>query len=355
MKIKEITAKKVRLELRQPVVIALGSISHSETVIVKIETDEGLVGYGEGSGATFVTGESADMIVSAVLLLKRALIGLDPFSIDSIHHLLDKTLVHNAAAKAAIDIALYDIMGQYAKLPLYRLLGGMAKQMETDRTIGIGAPEDMAKEAVQLAEQGFRQIKVKAGLNPDDDIEAIRRIREAVGGAIRLKVDANQGWSAGDALRVIHRYAEYGVEAVEQPVPHWDIDGLRYVRAKSPLKIMADESCFSPQDAIKLVKKEAVDLINIKLMKCGGLYRALQINSIAEASGIECMLGCMMESRIGIAAGAALVVSRPNFVYGDLDSFMYFKENEKIRGGFTCDGPYITLSDEYGLGIEVDF
>ncbi|GJM74410.1 hypothetical protein HMSSN036_66260 [Paenibacillus macerans] len=181
MKIKEITAKKVRLELRQPVVIALGSISHSETVIVKIETDEGLVGYGEGSGATFVTGESADMIVSAVLLLKRALIGLDPFSIDSIHHLLDKTLVHNAAAKAAIDIALYDIMGQYAKLPLYRLLGGMAKQMETDRTIGIGAPEDMAKEAVQLAEQGFRQIKVKAGLNPDDDIEAIRRIREAVG------------------------------------------------------------------------------------------------------------------------------------------------------------------------------
>lgn len=355
MKIKEIEAKKIKVKLLHPFLIALGSIEYCETVIVRIETDEGLIGYGEGAGITFVTGESVDTVINAIGILKNELMGLDPFGIEHIHRVMDKTLVHNTAAKAAIDIALYDIMGKYAKVPLYRLLGGIANKIETDMTITIGAPEEMAKEALKIVKQGFRHIKVKGGINPEEDIEAIRQIREAVGKSIHLKVDANQGWSVGDSIRVIQRFAEYGVEAVEQPVPHWDIDGLSFIRSKAPLKIMADESCFSPQDALKLVKKDAVDIINIKLMKCGGLYRALQINSIAEASGVRCMLGCMMESRVGISAGAALVASRQNFIYGDLDSFMYFKEDERIRGGFTCDGPHITLSDEYGLGIDVDF
>lgn len=355
MIIRDIAAKKLSLELREPVRIAIGSLHVCETVIVKVETDEGIVGYGEGSGAAFVTGESADTILHAVQLLKEKLVGSDLFAIDSIHKMMDQSLIHNGAAKAAIDIALYDIMSQYAKLPLYRFLGGVVGRMETDKTIGISDPSQMAREAMALAEQGFRQIKVKAGLNPEDDMEAIRQIREAVGGKVRLKVDANQGWSVGDAIRVIRHYAEYGVEAVEQPVPHWDIDGLAYVRSKSPLKIMADESCFTPQDAMKLIKKDAVDVINIKLMKCGGLYRALQINSIAEAAGISCMLGCMVESRLGISAGAALVMSRQNFKYGDLDSFMYFSEHEDIRGGISFEAPFMTLSEQPGLGIEVSF
>ncbi|WP_018751131.1 mandelate racemase/muconate lactonizing enzyme family protein [Paenibacillus sanguinis] len=355
MIIKEISAKKLSLELREPVRIAIGSLHYCETVLVKVETDEGIIGYGEGSGATFVTGESADTILHAVQLLKEQLVGCDPYAIDSIHSIMDRTLVHNGAAKAAIDIALYDIMSQYAKLPLYRFLGGVVNRMETDKTIGIADPSQMAQEALSLVEQGFRQIKVKAGLNPDDDMEAIRRIREAVGGAIRLKVDANQGWSVGDALRVIRDYAEHGVEAVEQPVPYWDVDGLSYIRSKSPLQIMADESCFTPQDAMNLIKKEAVDLINIKLMKCGGLYKALQINAIAEAAGLSCMLGCMVESRLGISAGAALVMSRQNFKYGDLDSFIHFAEHEAIRGGISFETPYMTLPEQPGLGVEVSF
>ncbi|MTI47161.1 mandelate racemase/muconate lactonizing enzyme family protein [Sporosalibacterium faouarense] len=355
MIIKEIVAKKIKLELTNPISIAIGSIDYCETVIVKIETDEGLIGYGEGAGITFVTGETIDTVINAVEILKNKLKGLNPFSIEYIHKIMDKTLVNNTSAKAAIDIALYDIMSKYTKMPLYRLLGGIANKIETDMTIGISTPEEMAKEALQIVKRGFRYIKIKAGLNSNDDIEAIRQIRQAVGKSIHLKVDANQGWSVGDSIRVIRRFDEYGVDAVEQPIPYWDIDGLAYIRSKSPLKIMADESCFSPQDALKLVKKDAVDIINIKLMKCGGIYKALQINTIAEASGVQCMLGCMMESRIGISAGIALVTSRQNFVYGDLDSFMYFKEDDIFRGGFTYKGPDITLSDDYGLGIEIDF
>ncbi|MDO3408952.1 dipeptide epimerase [Saccharibacillus sp. CPCC 101409] len=355
MQIQSIEAKKIKLELLQPVKIAIGTLSRSETVIVRIVTDDGIVGCGEGSGVSFVTGETADTIDGAVRVLAEALIGRDALGIDRIHRIMDRTLVHNTSAKAAIDIALHDILGKAAKLPLHRLLGAVSGELETDKTVGIGPPEQMVRDALEMVVLGFGQLKIKAGLDPDADIEAVRLIREAVGPQVRLKVDANQGWSAKDALRAVRAMAECGVEAVEQPVPQWDTDGLALIRAQSPLDIMADESCFSPRDAALLVKREAVDLINIKLMKCGGLHRAMQINAVAEASGVGCMLGCMMESRIGIAAGAALVLSRPNFKYADLDSFMYFHEVPAIRGGFVFETPHIRLADGDGIGVEVDF
>ncbi len=353
MKITGITSEKVCLELLRPFTIAIGTISKVDTVIVKVETDKGITGHGEGTSVPFVTGETPEIIRLAVAAMGEALLGLDPWSIGHIHRVMDETVVGNGAAKAAIDIALYDIMGKDARLPLYKLLGGNCAACETDQTIGIDAPAAMAEAAKSIAGQGFRQIKIKAGIRPSEDIEAIRLIREAVGPDIHLKVDANQGWSAGDAVITIAKMAEYGVELVEQPVRAWDLDGLAYVRSKSPIKIMADESCFTPQDALRLVKRDAADMLNIKLMKCGGLYRAMQISAIAAAAGIPCMLGCMFESNIAIAAGAALVASNPNFHYGDLDSFMSFKDDGMIEGGFDFDCPVIRLTDEPGHGVRV--
>ena len=149
-------------------------------------------------------------------------------------------------------------------------------------------------------------------------------------------------------------YAQEGVLALEQPVPFWDLDGLRYIRNHSPLPVMADESCFTPHDASKLIKADAADIINIKLMKCGGIYRALQINTIAEAANVNCMLGCMLESRLSIAAGAALVAAQPNFVFADLDSFVEFGDSPLIHTGFTYETPFIHLSDKPGIGEEPD-
>jgi len=221
-------------------------------------------------------------------------------------------------------------------------------------TLMIDSPQSMAQQAKELVARGFGMIKVKAGIDPDEDIEAIRQIREAVGPHIHIKMDANQGWSVTDCLRVMHAIRDCDVDAVEQPVPYWDFDGLAYIRSKAPIKLMADESCFTPQDALALVKRDAVDIINIKLMKSGGLYRATQINTIAEGAGVRCMLGCMMESIIAISAGAALVAARPNIVYGDLDSIFHHKGNPRIIGGVTAVGGKLVLSEKHGLGIEVD-
>ncbi len=354
MKIIDIIATKLKLELIKPIVVAIGSVTQGETVIVKIITDEGICGYGEGAGVTFVTGETNNTVIEAIEIIKSNLIGLDPLSIDHIHRVMDNTIVRNASAKAAIDIALYDIIGKIMKAPLYKVLGGIRNKIETDMTISIDKPEIMAKEAKEIVNKGFNYIKVKAGLNPDEDIKAIGLIREAVGENVHIKVDANQGWSTGDAIQIMNKIHKYKVDAVEQPVASWDIEGLSYIRSKTNIKVMADESCFTPYDAISLIRKNAVDMINIKLMKCGGLYRAIQINSIAEASGVRCMVGCMMESKLSIAAGAALVASRQNFLYGDLDSFLYFKDNERIKGGFSVNASEIKFDESYGHGIEVD-
>jgi L-alanine-DL-glutamate epimerase-like enolase superfamily enzyme len=354
MKITRITAKPVEAPLAKPFVVAIGEIRSCTVVFVRIETDAGITGYGEGAATPFVTGETNDTVLSAVNFLTPPLIGQNPFAIGWLHKAMDAALVGNGSAKAAIDIALYDIMAKAAGLPLYEFLGAQSGNVETDMTIGISDPKSMSVEAAKLAAQGYRHIKVKAGMDEERDIEAIKLIRAAAPNA-RLKLDANQGWSVSQALRMLRKYRKYRIETVEQPVPYWDIDGLGEVRAKSQVPVMADESCFTPHDAVRIIKKSAADMINIKLMKCGGLYRAAQICAIAEAAGIPCMLGCMMESRVAIAAAAAFVAAKANVVYADLDSFAEFSDASFLKGGFKFEAPIIHLPDTPGIGVEVNF
>lgn len=353
MKITRITAREIQMPLEKPFVIALGTITSCGTVYVKIETDAGLAGYGEGAGLPFVTGETNDTMLNAIRLLEPALLGQSPYSIEHIHRRMDEIIVRNSSAKAAIDLALYDLMAKGAGLPLYRYLGGVSNTVEIDMTIGIDTPENMAEQAAKLVREGYRELKIKAGIDDENDAKAIRLIRKAAPEA-HLKVDANQGWSAHRAIGMLGVYREAGVGALEQPVPYWDIDGLRRVRERAPFPVMADESCFSPQDASRIVKSDAADILNIKLMKCGGLYRALQINAVAEAAGLNCMLGCMLESRLAIAAGAALVASHPNFIYADLDSFLEFADLPLLKGTFGFEAPFIRLGEAPGIGVELD-
>jgi L-alanine-DL-glutamate epimerase-like enolase superfamily enzyme len=344
----------VKVPLAKPFVVSLGTIYDCESVFVKIETDAGITGFGEGAGFGFVTGETNESVLGAIRLFEPLLTGQNPFAIEHIHRAMDEKMRGNGSAKAAIDIALYDIMSKAANLPLYQFLGGVKNRVEIDMTIGIGAPVEMAERAAELSREGFREIKVKAGANPADDAEAMRLIRAAAP-AVHIKVDANQGWNVSTALTMLREYEKYGVEAVEQPVPYWDIDGLAAVRARSPIPIMADESCFTPQDASAIVRRGAADIINIKLMKCGGLYRAAQINAIAEAAGVRCMLGCMLESRLAIAAAAAFVASRPNVLFADLDSFNDFDDAAFVTRSFDYATPWITLPDAPGIGVEIEF
>lgn len=354
MKITDIKFEKLRIKLKKPVVVSFGVIEYGESIILKIETDEGYCGFGEAAPLAAVTGEVLDNVLSVLLMFKKELIGKDPLDIETIHTIMDRIIIGNTSAKAAIDIALYDIKGKIMNVPLYKVLGGFDSKVQTDITISIDKPEKMAIEALERVKEGFRILKLKAGINPEDDIEAVKLIREAVGESIRIRIDANQGWNVNSSINTIKKLEEFNVDAIEQALPHWDLDGTAYIRNKSNIKIMIDESLHSPIDAIKAIKKNAVDTFNIKLMKSSGIYPAIKINNIAEASGVNCMLGCMLETRIGITAAANLIASKKNITEADLDSFMFCEESKSISGGFVMDGDIMNLLNKPGLGIEVN-
>lgn len=354
MKITAIHAAKIDLELKKPFKVAIGYITKVDTVVVRIDTDEGISGFGEGSGIPFVTGETSQSVLQTLKLFEKDLIGQNPFAIDHLHKLMDRTIVRNPAAKAAVDIALHDLCAKALGVPLYTFLGGVKRTVETDLTIGIDTPENMAEEAQEIISRGFTQLKVKTGIDLADDIRSLRLIREAVGDQVKIKVDANQGYTVTECLEFMEQVHDCDIELIEQPTPYWDVEGLVQIRKKASIPIMADESLMQVEDAVHLLRTGAVDMFNIKLMKCGGLHRGMQINSMAEAANVPTMLGCMTESPLSIAAAAHLVSACPNVQFVDLDSFLSFKDVGGVRHSFTIKGGMIDLGDAPGHGVEVD-
>jgi L-alanine-DL-glutamate epimerase-like enolase superfamily enzyme len=353
MKISKISVKPVSAELKEPFRISLGYITHSVSAVTTIETDEGLVGYGEGSPGILVTGETLEGVAACIGLFEKKLLGLDPLDLESIHHVMDRTIPHAPSAKTAIDIACYDLLGKKAGLPVYKLLGGGNNQVVTDITVSLDTPEVMAAKAKKHVDAGFDTIKTKVGAGIEADLERVRNIRKAVGPGIKLRLDANQAWAPKEALNNIEKLSEYDIELVEQPVAYHDIEGLAWVTSHSRIPIMSDESAFDSKDVLRLIKERAVDLVNIKLMKCGGIYEALKINSICEAAGVECMLGCMIEeSNIGISAAASLGAALRNITRADLDATFSLR-NLPIQGGVDFSrAKVLTLSDEAGFGFK---
>jgi len=358
MRIKSIEFRKLRIKLSETFKVAFGEINYLDNVLVKITTDDGIAGYGEAAPLVFVTGETVESIFAVLEILRPLLIGLNPFAIDQIHAKMNGVLHGNSSARCAVDLALYDIHGKALGKPVYQVLGGGDGVVMNDITIGIADPEEMARRAkYYVDEKGFRILKIKVGINPNEDIRAIRLIREKVGYKVHLRVDANQRYSVSDAIGILEPFRELGVEAVEQCLPEWDFEGAAYVRAKARgIQLMLDESIHGPQDAVRACKLAAADILNIKLMKCGGLYPAEQINAVAAANGVTCMVGCMIETRLSITAGLSFVAAKSNVTEADCDSFMYYDDTQTgVTGGFTSEGSVFRLSDAPGFGVEVDF
>lgn len=352
MEIERIEVYSVTLRYLEPFRIAPGASEESRNVVVKIVTDYGVEGWGEASPSKRVTGEAVETVVEALSKIAPKLIGMCPLRIEHDVELMDRLIEGNPAAKAAIDIALHDILGRTAEKPLFMLLGGYRTEVMTDLTLGIKAPNEMAADAIKAVEKGFKALKVKVGLNPSEDIERIRMVREAVGEDIEIRIDANGGWSPDQAIEVLNRVEKFNIRFVEQPVPAGDIKGLAKVRRSSPIPVMADESIHSPSDALKLIQEEAVDLINIKLMKSGGILKARKISDVAEAAGVPCMIGCMGESEIGIAAGAHFAAGVRNVMYADLDCDLLHADKLVKKGGTEVKNSMRLLSKESGLGME---
>jgi len=358
MQIKSIEFRKLRIKLSGTFKVAFGEINYLDNVLVKVTTDDGITGFGEAAPLVFVTGETVESILAVLEILRPMLIGLNPLAVDQIHAKMNGVLHGNSSARCAIDLALYDIHGKALGKPVYQILGGGGGVVMNDVTIGIADPEEMARSAkYYVEEKGFRILKIKVGLNPNEDIRAIRLIREKVGYKVHLRVDANQGYSVSEAVGILEPFRELGVEAIEQCLPEWDFEGAAYVRAKARgIQLMLDESIHGPQDAVRACKLGAADILNIKLMKCGGLYPAEQINAVAAANGVTCMVGCMIETRLSLTAGLSFVAAKSNVTEADCDSFMYYDDTQTgVTGGFTSEGSVFRLKDAPGFGVEVDF
>lgn len=353
MKITEVRLGILSVPLRVPFKTALRSVSSVEDVIVEIHTDSGQIGYGEAPPTGAITGDTTGAIIGALKdHLIKTIVGRDVDDFEDLIQAVNKCIVKNTSAKAAVDMALYDLYGQLYNLPVYKLFGGSRKRIVTDITISVNDPEVMAEDTRNAVERGYDTLKVKVGVNPDLDLARLTAVREAAGPDRQIRIDANQAWSPKQAVRLLNQMQEkgLGIELVEQPVPAHDFEGLKFVTERSYVPVLADESVFSPTDAVKIMQMGAADLINIKLMKCGGLYNALKIATAAELYGVECMIGCMLEAKISVNAAVHLACAKNIITKIDLDGPVLCSE-DPILGGSVFNEKEITVSDEPGLGI----
>lgn len=354
MKIQDLRFKEVGIPLKKPFKTALREVTLLETNIVEIIADTGEIGYGEASPTAVITGDIKGSMQEAIEgYIFPQIKGRDIEDFEDIMLTINKALYKNSSAKAAVDMAVYDLFGQHFKIPLYKLFGNARHEFESDITISVKEPEKMAEDAVEYVAAGYDTLKLKVGIGSDIDIKRVKAIREAVGPDIRIRLDANQGWKAKEAVRVIRKMEDMGldIELVEQPVPYYDFDGLKFVTDNVETLIMADEALFSPHDAVTLLSNRCVDILNIKLMKAGGLYNAQKIISIAEACNVECMIGSMMESKVGITAAAHLAGGKSNITRADLDASSLLAE-DPIIGGVEFDKNKLILGEGFGLGIK---
>ncbi|MFC5732506.1 dipeptide epimerase [Cytobacillus gottheilii] len=354
MKIANIETYRLAVPLIKPFKTALRTVETAYAVVVKISCDNGVVGWGEAPPTVVITGEGMDSIEAAIhQVLKPFLIQQDLNQYETIFQGIHTLLVGNTSAKAAIDMALYDCIAQQCKLPLYQYLGGHKNEIETNYTVSVNDPKEMGEDAISYVRQGFHVLKVKVGKDLiETDIERIQEIRRRIGNHIKIRLDANQGWKAKEAVRAIQKMEDLdlNIELVEQPVKAWDIEGLKQVTDHVETPIMADESVFTPKQAFEVIKTRSADLINIKLMKSGGIYQAQMINQLAEINGMECMVGSMIETRIGISAAAHFAASKKNITRFDFDAPLMLAQ-DVVEGGIIYNGRKITLPDSFGLGI----
>ncbi|MBC7222523.1 dipeptide epimerase [Candidatus Bipolaricaulota bacterium] len=341
-----------RFSLEKPFRIALGTTMEKMEIIVALHDNHGRVGWGEASPSAVILGCTPDSVLAALDLLIPLVLGEDPRRIRYLVDKMDRALLGNAAAKAALDLALHDLVGQIYGEPVWRFLGGsFAEPLETDFTVGIDEPGKMAEEAKALVQAGFRAIKVKVGEDPAKDVERVRAVREAIGEKTRMWIDSNQGWTRAQAVWALERMAEYGVEFVEQPVPAEDLEGMAWVRKRSAIPVMADESVHSPQDALRAIRIGDCDYVNIKLMKAGGLLRAKEIATICKNAGVQNMIGGMVESNLSATAAVHFALSEANVVFRDLDLGERPEAKLVSRGGSAIQNGFQVLSDPEAPGF----
>ncbi len=352
--ISEISLHKLSIPLIEPFITSLGRDDDALNVVVRIQTDSGIVGFGECSPYLPINGESQETAYLVGQYLAKVLIGKDAMDIDSIHQQMDAVIYGNKSIKSAFDIACYDIAAQAAGMPLYRFLGGNKnKTITTDYTVSIGDPDQMATDAVKILERGFPYIKVKLGKQGRTDVIRMRKIRAAVGPDIPLRIDANQGWLVDEAIETLQALAPLNIEHCEEPIARWNYMSLPRVREASPIPIMADECLGDEHDAARLIALGACQYMNIKLGKSGGIRSARAIVQLAEEAGIKLQVGAMIESRLAMTAFAHFALCSEQIVHYDFDTALMLREDPVEGGIMYHPGGVIEVPDSPGLGAKI--
>jgi L-alanine-DL-glutamate epimerase-like enolase superfamily enzyme len=353
MRIKSLEAWPVRMTLDEPYEIAYEKVDHAVNVFVRLETDR-FVGLGCAAPDEPVTGETEETVLAALGdVAEPRLRGADPLRRAALLEDLKAALGRQPSALAAVDMALYDLLGKAAGLPLWKLLGGFRDSIETSVTVGILPRAETVEAAAARVGQGFRCLKLKGGADVDSDIVRLLAVRKKVGPEVELRFDANQGYSLEESVHFVAETRSAGLELLEQPTAKGEPDLLGRVTAAVEVPVMADESLMTLRDAFRLAGRDLVDMVNVKIMKVGGIGEALHINSVARAARMETMVGCMDESELGIAAGLAFALARPNVAYADLDGH-FDLSGDPTAGSLTLHDGTLYAPEGPGLGVELD-
>ncbi|HUB59977.1 MAG TPA: dipeptide epimerase [Puia sp.] len=337
-----------------PFTIATGTMDYAQNTLIRIHTDAGYYGVGECSAFPMIVGETQATCFEMAKDFAKCWKGKEALDTEDRMQELNNLTAFNATIKSAFDMALHDLAARAAGQPLYRYLGGKHRTLETDLTIGIDTPEKMAQTAQQFKADGVRIIKIKLGKNGPQDVERVRRIRDAAGPDILLRIDANQGWDFDTARQTLEALTPFNIQFCEQPMRYWNDHKLPELRRLSPVKIMADESVFDHHDAERLITADACDYVNIKFAKAGGILEATRIDAVCERNNIPCMMGGMLESRVALTAFAHFALAHDNIRFYDMDTCLLGHTADPVTGGVQYNGYFLEIPDTPGLGADAD-
>jgi len=355
MKITNIRTTILKAPLKNPFITSLRRVDALEDLVVIIECDDGSVGYGEGAPTPVITGETMGSMIASIEYIKPFILGLEIEDFNIILNNIHSAILKNTTAKSALEIALYDLKAKSARKPLYKMLGGTQTKFKTDITISMGEIDKMISDSLDAVNLGYNTLKIKIGDNPKKDVERIVAIHHALDDNIALRLDANQGWTAQESVILLHALEKQDIiaEFIEQPVAADDIEGLKYIKERVQTPLLADESIFSVKDARRLLEMQAIDYVNIKLAKTAGITQALELANVSKEFGVKCMIGCMLEGPISVAAGVHVASAKADIITMlDLDAVSLLASHP-VNTSIVFNESEIKLSEDIGLGVSL--
>jgi o-succinylbenzoate synthase len=353
-RIAQVSTTRLSTPLHTPFVTALRRTTTTDTVVVRVTDEDGVTGWGEAPQVWQVTGESLAGAEACLMgPLAAVVTGRDVDDLAATCRAVAGAVAANHGAKAALDVALHDLAARRRGVSLPAFLGAATHRVGTDVTLAAGEADGLAATAADRVADGFRVLKLKVGTDASTDVARVSAVRAAAGPGVAIRLDANQGWTPREAVRVIRTLEELelDVELVEQPVAAADLDGLAWVTGRVNTPVMADESVYGLRDLVEVIRRRAADHVNVKLAKCGGLSAGRALLELAHAHEMGTVVGSMMETHLGVGAAASLAAACGTTTVADLDAAWWAKESPFV-GGLTYDGPTVVLPEAPGLGIE---